>query len=156
VARTVQWATMSFLILLCISSWIAYTRYKPKPPDLDFVINEQAVEVQPATYFLRKWGRAAAADTNSEPAALVKESAPIMIETGDSIKLIFEQSPDSVVCYLWDIDTGMLAYKGLDGYPLRLEQYNVASGDYALEIRARWENGYVLYNSRIIVHDDTQ
>lgn len=137
-------------------SWSTYSRYKPNPPDLEVVVAKHTVEVKPVTYSLRKWGRTAAADTNTDPDVLVRETPPIFVETGDNIKFLFEQLPDSVKCYLWEMDTGRLAYEGLKGYPLNLEDLNVASGDYALEIRARWENGYVLYNTRIMVHDDSQ
>lgn len=156
VKKSVLWVTMSLLILFSVISWSTYSRYKPTPPDLEVVVAKHAVEVEPVTYSLRKWGRTASADTNTDPAVLVKESRPIIVETDDKIRLLFEQSPDSVKCYLWEMDTGRLAYKGLKGYPLNLEESNVATGDYAMEIRAKWENGYVLYNTRIIVHDDTE
>ncbi|ESU33611.1 hypothetical protein G3A_05255 [Bacillus sp. 17376] len=154
--KTVPWVIMSFLILLCIISWSIYSTYKPVPSDLDMVVAKHTVEVKPATYSLRKWGRTASADTNTDPAVLVKDSHPIIVEKDDKIRLLFEQSPDSVKCYLWEMDTGKLAYKGLKGYPLNLEESNVATGDYAMEIRAKWGNGYVLYNTRIMVHDDTE
>ncbi|GAE44350.1 hypothetical protein JCM21738_1057 [Mesobacillus boroniphilus JCM 21738] len=156
VKKTVPWVIMSFLILLCIISWSIYSTYKPVPSDLDMVVAKHTVEVKPATYSLRKWGRTASADTNTDPAVLVKDSHPIIVEKDDKIRLLFEQSPDSVKCYLWEMDTGKLAYKGLKGYPLNLEESNVATGDYAMEIRAKWGNGYVLYNTRIMVHDDTE
>lgn len=156
VKKFVPWVTMSILILLCIIIWSTYSRYKPAPSDLEVVVAKQTVEVEPVTYSLSKWGRTAAADTNTDPAVLVRKSPPIIVETGDNIKLLFEQTPDSVKCYLWEMDTGRLAYKGLKGYPLNLEESNVASGDYAIEIRAKWENGYVLYNARILVYEDAQ
>ncbi|WP_156972656.1 hypothetical protein [Mesobacillus selenatarsenatis] len=156
VKKSVLWVTISLLILFCVISWSTYSRYKPTPPDLEVVVAKHAVEVKPVTYSLRKWGRTASADTNTDPAVLLKESRPIIVETDDKIRLLFEQSPDSVKCYLWEMDTGKLAYKGLKGYPLNLEESNVATGDYAMEIRAKWGNGYVLYNTRIIVHDDTE
>ena len=154
--KSVLWVTMSFLILLCLISWSTYSSYKPAPPDLEMVVAKHTVEVKPVTYSLRKWGRTAVADTTTDPAVLVSKSPPIFVETGDNINLLFEQPPDSVKCYLWEMDTGRLAYKGLKGYPLNLEDFNVGSGDYALEIRARWENGYVLYNTRIRVHEDSK
>lgn len=154
--KSVLWVTMSFLILLSMISWNTYSSYKPAPPDLEVVVAKHTVEVKPVTYSLRKWGRTAAADANTDPAVLARESPPIFVETGDNIKLLFEQSPDSVKYYLWEMDTGRLAYKGLKGYPLNLGDSNVVSGDYALEIRARWENGYVLYNTRIRVHEDSE
>lgn len=156
VKKSVPWLTMSLFILLSIIGWSIYSRYKPDPPDLEVVVAKHTVEVKPVTYSLRKWGRTAAADINTEPVVLVKGSTPLIVESGDNIKLLFEQSPESVKCYLWEMETGRLAYTGLKGYPLNLEDSNVASGDYALEIRARWEDGYVLYNTRIMVNEDNQ
>ncbi|MBT2693795.1 hypothetical protein [Bacillus sp. ISL-55] len=155
VKKSILWVTMSLLILFCVISWSTYSRYKPTPPNLEMVVAKHAVEVKPVTYSLQKWGRTASADTNTDPAVFVKESSPIIVETDDRIRLLFEQSPDSVKCYLWEMDTGKLAYKLLNGYPLNLEDSKVAGGDYAMEIRAKWGNGYVLYNTRIIVYDDT-
>lgn len=152
--KSVPWITLSILVVFSISSWITYSRYKPVPPELEVVSAKNVLEVKPATYSLRKWGRTASADINTEPAVLVRESTPLIVDSKDSIDLLFNQSPDSVKCYLWETDTGKLAYKELAAYPLNLEAYNIASGDYALEVRAKWENGYVLYNARIIVNDD--
>ncbi|WLR56898.1 hypothetical protein LC048_08540 [Mesobacillus subterraneus] len=154
--KSVLWVIMTLLILILFSSisWTAYCRYKPTPPDLEVVVAKHAVEIKPATYSLRKWGRTASADTNTDPAILVKESTPIIVETDDKIRLLFEQSPDSVKCYLWEMDTGKLVYKGLEGCPLTLGDYNVVSGEYAMEVRAKWENGYVLYNARVLVYED--
>ena len=150
--KSVPWVIMSFLILLCIISWSTYSQYKPDPPDLEVVVAKHSVEVKPVTYSLRKWGRTAVADTNTDPAVIVRESSPIIVDNGENIKFLFEKSPDSVKCYLWEMETGRLAYKGLSS--LNFEESNVASGDYALEIRARWENGYVLYNTKIRIHDE--
>jgi hypothetical protein len=156
VKKSGPWLILSFLFLLCVISWSTYNRYKPDPPDLEVVVAKHAVEIKPVTYSLSKWGRTAAADINTDPAVLVRESPPIIVESGDNIKFLFEQAPESVKCYLWEMETGRLAYKSLKGYPLNLEDSNVPSGDYALEIRARWENGYVLYNTRIMVNKDKQ
>ncbi|MBT2641382.1 hypothetical protein J7I80_03945 [Bacillus sp. ISL-41] len=152
--KSVPWLILSFLFLLCVISWSTYSRYKPVPPDLEVVVAKHTIEIKPVTYSLSKWGRTSAADNNIDPAVLARESNPIIVESGDNIKLLFEQSPDSVKCYLWEMKSGKLAYEGLKGYPINLEDSNVASGDYALEIRARWENGYVLYNTRIMVNED--
>jgi hypothetical protein len=154
VKKSVPWVTLFLLILICLISWSNYSRYKPTPPDLEMVVAKHAVEVMPVTYSFRKWGRTASADVNADPAVILKESPPIIVGTEDKIRLLFEQPPESVKCYLWEMETGRLAYKGLKGYPLNLEDSKVASGDYALEIRARWENGYVLYNTRIKVNED--
>ncbi|MBT2637962.1 MULTISPECIES: hypothetical protein [unclassified Bacillus (in: firmicutes)] len=152
--KSVPWITLSILVIFSLSSWITYTRYKPVPPELEVVAAKHALEVQPVTYSLRKWGRTASADINTEPAVLVRESTPLIVDPNDNIELLFNHSPDSVKCYLWEMDTGKLAYKELTAYPLNLEASNIASGDYALEVRAKWENGYVLYNARIIVNGD--
>ncbi|RSD25533.1 hypothetical protein [Mesobacillus subterraneus] len=154
--KSFQWAMMAFLIMFFISIWTLYTRYQPKPPELEVIVQEQAVEVEPVTYSLKKWGRAAAADTQSDPIIMVKETEPILVDPSDNVKLLFEQTPESVTYYLWDIETGMLAYKELKGYPLKLEKSKVASGDYAMEIRAKWANGYVLYHTRIIVMNNEE
>jgi hypothetical protein len=113
------------------------------------------MEIKPSTYSLRKWGRTASADINTDPAVLVKESHPLTVETDDKIRFLFEQSPDSVKCYLWEMGTGRLAYRGPIVYPLSVEELNVATGEYAMEIRAKWENGYVLYNARVLVYEDS-
>jgi hypothetical protein len=144
----------AFFLLLMISGWAGYSRYEPKPPKLELIVDQKAVIIEPMTYSLQKWGRAAAADTYSEPAELVKKDTPISINTSEQLKLKFEDAPESVKYYLWDINTGKLAYKDLKGYPLKLKNSNVASGDYAMEIRAKWENGYVLYNTRIAAYND--
>lgn len=145
---------ISLTILSCIISLILYIRYKPSPPELEVVFSDHAIEINPATYSLKKWGREAAEETSTEPAVLVRESTPIMIEESDHIQFLFEHPPVSVKYYLWEIDTGKLAYKGLKGDPVNLEDSNVTSGDYAMEILAKWENGYVLYNTRVIIYDE--
>ncbi|WNF21163.1 hypothetical protein [Mesobacillus jeotgali] len=152
--KSVPWITLSILVVVSISSWITYSLYKPAPPELEVVAAKHVVEVKPVTYSLRKWGRTASADINTDPAVLVRESTPLIVDPSDNIELLFNHSPDTVKCYLWEMETGKLAYKELTAYPLNLESSNIASGDYALEILAKWENGYVLYNTRIIVNDD--
>lgn len=152
--KSVPWITLSILVVFSLSSWIIYSRYKPAPPELEVVAAKQAFEVKPVTYSLRKWGRTASADVNTEPAVLVKKSTPLIVDPNDNIELLFNQSPDSVQCYLWEMDTGKLAYKEMEASNLNLEASHIASGDYALEIRAKWKIGYVLYNARIIVNDE--
>ncbi|NKE06109.1 hypothetical protein [Mesobacillus selenatarsenatis] len=154
--KSVPWIALSILVLISMASWITYSTYKPTPPELEVAAAKHIMEVKPVTYTLRKWGRTASADINIEPAVLARESTPLIVDSNDNVKLLFKQSPDAVKCYLWDMDTGRLAYKELTGYPLNFEEYNVASGDYALEVHAKWENGYVLYTARVIVHDNEQ
>jgi hypothetical protein len=154
VKKSVPWITLSVLVVVSISSWISYTRYKPAPPELEVAAARHVMEVKPVTYSLRKWGRTASADSNTDPAVIVRRSTPLIVDPGEHIELLFNHSPDSVKCYLWEMETGKLAYKELIGYPLNLEESNVASGDYALEVHAKWENGYVLYTARVIVQDD--
>lgn len=152
--KSVLSVVMTLFILVCLTSLATYSQYQPSPPELEMVIEKHAMEVKPVTYSLKKWGRTAAADTNADPALLVRESPSMAIETDGKIKLNFEQSPDSVKCYLWEMETGRLAYKGLKGSPLSLGKTNVSSGEYAMEIRAKWNNGYVLYIARIHVYDN--
>jgi hypothetical protein len=154
VKKTVMWGIGAFLLLLTVSGWAGYSRYEPKPPKLELIVEQKSVVIEPMTFSLQKWGRAAAADTYSEPAALVKEDTPVSINTSENFKLKFEDAPESVKYYLWDINTGKLAYKDLNGYPLNLKNSNVASGDYAMEIRAKWASGYVLYNIRIVAYNN--
>ena len=151
--KSFPWIALSILVLISMTSWITYSSYKPTPPELEVVAAKHIMEVKPVTYTLRKWGRTASADMNIEPAVLARESTPLIVASNDNVKLLFKQSPDTVKCYLWDMDTGKLAYKELTGYPLNLEESNVASGDYALEVHAKWENGYVLYTARVIVQE---
>lgn len=152
--KTVLSVTGSMLILIIIFAFAGYCRYKPKPSVLEVFVNNQATLVEPGTYSLQKWGRAATIDTYSDPATLVRDYSPIIVDPYEEIKLEFDNSPDTVKYYLWDVKTGKLAYKGLKGYPLKLGDSNVEPGDYAMEIRAKWENGFVLYNTRIIVNND--
>jgi hypothetical protein len=154
VRKSVIFGIGALLLLLMISGWAGYSRYEPKPPKLELIVDQKSIVIEPMTYSLQKWGRAAAADTYSEPAALVKEDTPISINIFENFKLKFEDAPESVKYFLWDINTGKLAYKDLNGYPLKLKNSNVASGDYAMEIRAKWENGYVLYNIRIVAYNN--
>ncbi|MGA9225874.1 MAG: hypothetical protein WB217_05970 [Mesobacillus sp.] len=148
--------TGSILILLIIIAVTGYCKYKPKPSVLEVFVNNQSALVEAGTYSLEKWGREAADDTYSDPVTLVRNDDPIVVGPSEEIMLEFENSPQTVKYYLWDVKTGKLAYKGLKGYPLKLEDSNVESGDYAMEIRAKWENGYVLYNTRIIVYNDAK
>jgi hypothetical protein len=134
--------------------WSTYKSYKPTPPDLGIIVDKHVVKIKAVTYSYRKWGRTAVADANTDPALVVRETSPIKVGTRGSIELLFEKSPDSVTCYLWDMESGSLAYPGLDGLHLDLDQFNISSGDYAMEIRAKWEDGYVLYNARIHVNED--
>lgn len=146
--KSVLWGTGTLLILLFISGWAGYSHYEPEPPSLALVLNRQIVEMKPGTYSLQKWGRVAVADTFSDPTALVRRDSPIIVVPSEGLELKFEHEPVSVKYYLWEMETGKLVYTG---YPLKLKEGNVPSGDYALEIRAKWENGYVLYNARITV-----
>ncbi|CAM3997149.1 hypothetical protein [Mesobacillus thioparans] len=139
------------LLFVLIIGWNSYKSYKPTPPELEMVVDKQAVEIKASTYSFKKWGRAATADSNIDPAVFVRETPPIKVGSNDSINMQFEHSPVSVTCYLWDMNTGGLAYKSLDGLPLNLAQSKISSGDYAMEIRAKWEVGYALYNTRIQV-----
>jgi hypothetical protein len=148
--------TGAILILLTIFAVSLYCSYKPQPSALKLIVNDQNAKIEPATFSLQKWGRRATVDTNSDPTTLVRHHSPIFISPSEIIKLEFENSPESVMYYLWDVKTGKLAYKDLKGYPLKLENSNVESGDYAMEIRAKWESGYVLYNTRIIVYNETK
>lgn len=150
--RSVLWGTATFVILLFISGWAGYSRYEPEPPTLRLIVNRQTVEIKPGSYSLEKWGRVATADTFSAPTVDVRDASPIVV-TSDEIKLKFDNEPVSVKFYLWEMETGKLIYTG---YPLKLKESNLISGDYALEIRAKWENGYVLYNTRIIVDQDEE
>jgi hypothetical protein len=146
----------SILILLIIITVIGYCKYKPKPSELEVFVNNQSALVQPGTYSLEKWGREATDDTYSDPITLVRNDDPLVVGPSQEIMFEFENSPQTVKYYLWDVKTGKLAYKGLKGYPLKLEDSNVESGDYAMEIRAKWENGYVLYSTRILVFNDAK
>ncbi|MBT2681059.1 hypothetical protein J7E38_18880 [Bacillus sp. ISL-35] len=152
--KTILLGISALLLLAVIVGWNTYKSYRPTPPDLEMIVDKQTVEVKAATYSLRKWGRAAAADANTDPALFVRETPPIKVGRNDSINMQFEHSPVSVTCYLWDMETGGLAYKSLDGLPLDLAQLKVSSGDYAMEIRAKWEVGYALYNTRIQVNEE--
>lgn len=152
--KTILWGISALLLFAIIIGWNTYKSYKPTPPELEMTVDSQKVEVKATTYSLRKWGRATAADSNTDPAVFVRESSPIKVNRNDSINMQFQHSPISVTCYLWDMKTGGLAYKGLDGLPLNLAQSKVSSGDYAMEIRAKWEVGYALYNIRIQVIED--
>lgn len=154
--KSVKWGFLTLSILLCILGWGAYSLYKPKPSLLEVVVEKRAVQIEPVMFIMKKWGRTAADDTEFEPVALAKKDSPIVIADYDEIKLAFKQLPISVQCYLWDIDTGKLVYKGLNGHPLDVQDTSIASGDYAMEIRAKWKNGYALYNTRIIVKDDLE
>jgi len=146
----------AILILLIIFTVAVYCKYKPKPSVLEVFVNNHSALVEPGTYSLEKWGREAAEDTYSDPVTLVRNDDPIVVVPSEEIMLEFENSPETVKYYLWDVKTGKLAYKGLIGYPLKLEDSKIESGDYAMEIRAKWEYGYVLYNTRIIVFNDTK
>lgn len=152
--KTILWGTSALLLLAIIIGWNTYKSYKPTPPQLEMTVDSQKVEVKATTYSLRKWGRAIAADSNTDPAVFVSESLPIKVSRNDSINMQFKHSPISVTCYLWDMNTGGLAYKSLDGLPLNLAQSKVSSGDYAMEIRAKWEVGYALYIIRVQVNED--
>lgn len=156
VKKTVLSVTGAVLILLIISAIAGYCKYRPKPSELEVLVNNQSAMAEPGTYSLNQWGRTAADDTYSDPVTLVLNDDPIIVASAEEIKLEFEKPPETVKYYLWDVKTGKLAYKGLKGYPLKLEDSNVESGDYAMEIRAKWEYGYVLYNTRIIVYNDTK
>lgn len=144
------------LILLTIFAVVVYCSYKPKPSALELIVNDHHAKIEPTTFSLQKWGRSASADTNADPTTLVRGHTPIRVSSSEIIKLEFENSPESVMYYLWDVNTGKLAYKDLRGNSLTLGNSSVASGDYAMEIRAIWKNGYVLYNTRIIVSNKTK
>lgn len=152
--KTILLGISVLLLFVLIISWNSYKSYRPTPPELEMVVDKQAVEIKASTYSFKKWGRAAAADSNIDPAVFVRETPPIKVGSNDSINMQFEHSPVSVTCYLWDMETGGLAYKSLDGLPLNLAQSKISSGDYAMEIRAKWEVGYALYNTRIQVDKD--
>ncbi|WP_079509270.1 hypothetical protein [Mesobacillus jeotgali] len=152
--KTFLWGISALILLAIFMGWSTYKSYKPAPPDLEVIVDKHAVKIKAVTYSFRKWGRTAVADANTEPALLVREDSPMEVNTSGRIELLFEKSPDSVTCYLWDMETGSLAYPGLEGLPLDIEQSNVSSGDYAMEIRAKWEDGYVLYYARIYVNED--
>lgn len=152
--KSVPWIALSVLVLISVTSWMTYSSYKPSPPELELVAAKHIMEIKPVTYSIRKWGRSASADMNIEPSVLARESTPLIVDTNDNLTLLFKQSPETVVCYLWDMNTGKLAYKELTEFPLNLEESNVSTGDYALEVHAKWENGYVLYTARMIVQED--
>jgi hypothetical protein len=153
VKNRVLWFTLTLTSLLCIFGWAAYSQYTPQPYVLEFTKEHDKTLLDANTYSLEKWGRSAEGGSYKDPIATVKNEKPIIIHQTEDLELIFEDAPVSVKCYLWDINTGSLAYKSLTGSVLNLAEFNVVSGDYAMEIHAKWENGYGLYNTRIFVNE---
>jgi hypothetical protein len=154
VRKSAIWFIGSFVLLLVFTGWAGYSHYEPEPPALELVVNEKSFDMKVGTYSLQKWGRVAAADSYSDPADIVRHDPPIVVLPIHDIILNFEESPESVKYYVWEVATGKLAYKSLKGYPLSLDKSKVSKGDYALEVRAKWKNGYVLYYAKLTVSEN--
>lgn len=151
--KPVWWITLILMSLLCFLSWSAYTNYTPRPYILKLEKAHDRTVLEADTYSLEKWGRSAKASSYTDPIEMVKNDKPILMKSTDYLKLSFENTPVSVRCYLWDMKTGSLAYKSLAGSVLNFSEIEILAGDYAMEIHAKWENGYGLYNTRVIVNE---
>lgn len=151
--KPVWWITLALMSLFCFFIWSAYTNYTPKPYILELEKAKDRTLLKADTYSLEKWGRSAKASSYTDPIEMVKNDKPVLLKATDDIKLSFEDTPVSVRCYLWDMKTGSLAYKSLTGSILTLSEIKIPAGEYAMEIHAKWENGYGLYNTRIIVNE---
>jgi len=117
-------------------------------------IDDHPVKMKPGTYSLEKWGRAAISDTPSDPAAIVREYNSIVVSNLNHLSFKFDEEPQSVKYYLWEMATGKLECKGFEKKQLKLMDTNVPQGEYALEVRATWESGYVFYHARISIETD--
>ncbi|PLR94127.1 hypothetical protein [Bacillus sp. T33-2] len=148
--NSIALGTTAVLIVLLFVGWKLYSVYIPKPPQVRLDSGTEVVDMKIGTFSWNEWGRAATADAFADPTGLVRSQQPVRV-TASRLKLMFEENPDSINCYLWQMETGQIAYKGIKENPLQLKDLDVQPGDYALEVRAKWEQGYVLYNARILV-----
>lgn len=142
------------LILLFISGWAGYRHYIPSPPSLLLLVDSDEIEVKPSSYSVEKWGRKASLDTFSDPIAAVSQRETTMIPPLMELTFQFEKRPQSIKYFLWELQTGKLAYKGMEGESIRFEELKIPAGDYSLEIRAKWESGYALYHTKVKFSDE--
>ncbi|WP_174728021.1 hypothetical protein [Mesobacillus harenae] len=141
-----------FLLAAFGLSWSLYNQYTPKPPNGRLATVEDKVVMESGTYSWERWGRSATANFLGDPTGVVRDNEPLIVETTDTLEFTFDSVPASIDCYLWEMDTGEVVYSGgLNERTLQFEQWNVSPGDYAIEVRAKWAEGYVLYHARILV-----
>jgi hypothetical protein len=137
------------LIAVIYLGWDAYKQYSPEPPKGYITINNEKTMMVTGTYSWKGWGVRVIADSFSPPSMLAERDYIKVVNKDTKITFSFDEHPNSSTINIWDMKTEKVIHRDIPEKDLDFAKLALQQGEYAVEVKAKWDKGEAIYVSQI-------